>query len=173
MTAADPNIGEDGLTVAGREAAADKAAAAAKLNGTAPAIAAADQAAAQTREDQRKATTREKAAAARLAREAAAAEQLAEQAARGPQQAPDAPPAEQPCEPCMQLHRAVSERLDRIETQVQAIGKLVVVGVIGGAIVYFLSSRRPQLALAAGLGRADPAEGGEAAEGEAELAGAA
>jgi hypothetical protein len=172
MSDTDSNLGADGLTPAGRQALEDKAAAAAKVtgNGTAPtaadAIAAEGAAMAADAIAAGGASTRRKqAAAARAARgtgQAAAkvAEKVegaaAKMAPAEAQAAPAAPEQAQPCEPCLQHWQAVAERMERLEVQVQAIGKLVVAGVVGGAVIYFLARRPQQAAPAAEI--AQPGE---------------
>lgn len=147
MTAADDHLGEDGLTEAGRQAQQDKAAAAAKVTAPPADVARADQDQAAKRDASGKFAKRAAAVDARTARTAADPPQApappASEAQRTVSEAPRAAEPDGPCEPCAQHWQAVSERLERLEVQVQAIGKLVCAGVIGGAVVYFLSQRRP------------------------------
>lgn len=133
-------------TEAGRQAAQDKAAAAEKIRQQAEK----DQAEAAEAERRRQQT-----AAARAASRAKAEQRRAE-----PEPEPEldaaAPAAAQGCEECRQFQEITLERLGRIETQVQAIGKVVVTGFVAGLVIWFLAGR--EKSAQAALTAAEPAE---------------
>jgi hypothetical protein len=134
-------------TDAGRQAAADKKAAAEEIRRRA----AEDQAAAAEAEKRREQT-----AAARAASKARAEQRRAAEAGQLP--AVDAEPAAvQGCEECRQSQEIIFERLGRLETQVQAIGKLVATGIVAGVVIWYLAGREKSAARAE-LAAAEPAE---------------
>jgi hypothetical protein len=131
-------------TEAGRQAAEDKKAAAERIR---------QQAADDQAEAERK---RQQTAAARAASRARAEQRRSAEAEQLPDVDHDAPAAAPGCEDCRQMQEITLERLGRLETQVQAIGKVVVAGAVAAVVIYFLAGRERNAQ--AQLAAAEPAE---------------